>query len=84
MLVDPWPQLGGDMFNSDWLDNVYGWQEICLVKASQPLNQMSILLSLLTNIGRRIYAPEYDLFNLYKWLQVVAYILITHVDYIVV
>ena len=44
--MDPWSQLGGDLFKQGRLDNVYGWEEICSVVASCPNFEISISLML--------------------------------------
>jgi len=44
--VDPWSQLGGDLFKRGRLDGVYGWEESCPAAASCLYFEISISLML--------------------------------------
>ena len=44
--VDPWSQLGGDMFKGGMLDGVYGLEESCPATTNCPYFEISISLML--------------------------------------
>ena len=44
--MDPWSQLGGDLFKRGRLDDVYGWEGSCPAAASGPYFEISISLML--------------------------------------
>ena len=44
--MDPWYDLGGDLFKQGRIDSVYGWEEIRLAAANFPYFEISISLML--------------------------------------
>ena len=46
LLVDPWSQLGGDLFKRGRLDDFYDWEESCPAAANCPNFEISIYVML--------------------------------------